>query len=254
MSSPSARVSTQRPFYARHADAYDALITDPVDPWADVVHSHLARTGVACATLLDAGCGTGRHAEGLIKRGQVVELLDASEELLTVARRRCPTAGTHHGDICCLSIPRVFDAVVCRGVLNDLVTDAERDNALSGFANVVGVNGSVILDLRESEWSKARADGVTRRREVDLASGDRLVFSSTPQWHDGLIAVQEQYDLIEANGRHRTEAYAFRMRPWTVEEIRQRLSRVGFDRIEISPGHGRRALDRLFVVARRAVH
>lgn len=85
MSSPSANVATKRPFYARHADAYDALITDPVDPWADAVHSHLARTGVACATLLDAGCGTGRHANGLIQRGHVVELLDASEELLAVA-------------------------------------------------------------------------------------------------------------------------------------------------------------------------
>lgn len=253
MSSPSANVATMRPFYARHAGAYDALITDPVDPWADAVHSHLARAGVACATLLDAGCGTGRHANGLIQRGHVVELLDASEELLTIATRRCPTAVAHHGDICGLSLPRSFDAVICRGVLNDLITDAERDNALSGFANVVGVDGSVVLDLRESESSKARADGVARRREVDLAAGDRLVFTSTPQWQDGLIIVQEQYDLIEANGCQSTHTYTFRMRPWRVEEIRQRLKRAGFDRIEISPGHGRRASDRLFVVARRAV-
>lgn len=143
--------------------------------------------------------------------------------------------------------------MICRGVLNDLITDAERDNALSGFANVVGVDGSVVLDLRESESSKTRADGVARRKEVDLASGDQLIFTSTPQWQDELIIVQEQYDLIEANGRQRTHAYTFRMRPWTLEEIPQRLKRAGFDWIEVSTGHGRRASDRLFVVARRAV-
>jgi len=43
VASSSARVSAERPFYSLHADAYDALITDPVEPWTDAVHDRLVR-------------------------------------------------------------------------------------------------------------------------------------------------------------------------------------------------------------------
>ena len=62
MTTPSARVSAERPFSSRHADAYDLLITDPVEPWVDAVHDRLVRAGRPRARVLDAGCGTGRHA------------------------------------------------------------------------------------------------------------------------------------------------------------------------------------------------
>jgi SAM-dependent methyltransferase len=251
--SPSSKISQERPFYPRHAEAYDALIVDPVEPWVDAVHLQLCRVGASPGVVLDAGCGTGRHAAGLIQHGHDVELLDASEELLSIARRRCPTAPTHLSDICDLALSRSFDAVICRGVLNDLVTDAERDDALSSFAAAVRPDGSLVLDVREREQSAKKCNGAERRNDVDLGSGDRLIFTSRPLWRDGLIEVEEQYDLVSADGRRTTSTYAFRMRPWTVEELEQRLERAGFDRIEIAPGHGRRAQDRLFVVARRAV-
>ena len=56
----SAEVARSRPFYAAHAEAYDLLITDPVEPWVSAVHDRLVADGSAPATILDAGCGTGR--------------------------------------------------------------------------------------------------------------------------------------------------------------------------------------------------
>ena len=62
MSSDSARVSRERPFYADYAEAYDLLMTDPVEPWVEAVHDRLLAGGWPSAMVLDAGCGTGRHA------------------------------------------------------------------------------------------------------------------------------------------------------------------------------------------------
>jgi hypothetical protein len=41
VASPSAGVAAERPFYDRHADAYDALISDPVEPWVEAVDESL---------------------------------------------------------------------------------------------------------------------------------------------------------------------------------------------------------------------
>jgi Methyltransferase domain len=93
--SRSAQVSRARPFYASFAEAYDLLITDPVEPWISAVDARLRANGDVGQRLLDAGCGTGRHAAALISLGYDVELADASPEMLRLAAKRCPTARTH---------------------------------------------------------------------------------------------------------------------------------------------------------------
>jgi SAM-dependent methyltransferase len=122
VASPSAAVAGERPFDDRHADAYDALISDPVEPWVAVVDESLQSAGLSNAKLLDAGCGTGRHAAALIQRGHDVTLLDASSALLRIARKRCPDAPAVVSDLCAPALTGPFDAVIARGVLNDLLT------------------------------------------------------------------------------------------------------------------------------------
>jgi SAM-dependent methyltransferase len=73
-------------------------------------------------TILDVGTGTGRAAIALARRGAVVTGVDASQEMLAVARTRA--ADQHaavsfvHGDAHGLAFDdRSFDAVVCLRVL-----------------------------------------------------------------------------------------------------------------------------------------
>jgi 2-polyprenyl-3-methyl-5-hydroxy-6-metoxy-1,4-benzoquinol methylase len=73
-------------------------------------------------TILDVGTGTGRAAIALARRGAVVTGIDASAEMLAVARRRAVEAGAAvtfvQGDAHRLNVPdRSFDAVVCLRVL-----------------------------------------------------------------------------------------------------------------------------------------
>lgn len=69
------------------------------------------------ARILDVGCGTGRHAVELARRGFAVTGLDLSTEMLTRAAERAGSAGVHvewiHSDATRFSFPASFDAAVC---------------------------------------------------------------------------------------------------------------------------------------------
>ncbi|MEU4339456.1 methyltransferase domain-containing protein [Micromonospora lupini] len=137
MTSSSAKVSAERPFYSLHADPYDALITDPVEPWVDAIHDRLVRTHRPQALILDAVCGTRRHAAALIAKGNQVDVADGSRELLSRARRRCPAARALLVDLCAMDLDTRYDAVTCRGVFNDMTTDNERESAVASMMTTV---------------------------------------------------------------------------------------------------------------------
>jgi SAM-dependent methyltransferase len=249
VTSHSAAVSRTRPFYARHAKAYDLLVTDPVEPWVNAVHERLVRVSWPTAAILDAGCGTGRHAAALTALGHHVDLADAADDLLRQAAARCPQARTFHADLCVLSLGPTYDAVICRGVLNDMITDADRDAVLRTFASGLRTGGLLLLDVREEHGSRDRADSTPRRQTVQLAPDAQLDFISTVTWHAGLLQVHEQYIVRAGLQAPQESTYDFVMRLWTDDELVRRLSAAGFHDIEISPGVGRKTPDRLFVVA-----
>ncbi|GAA5010333.1 methyltransferase domain-containing protein [Actinopolymorpha pittospori] len=252
MTSRSASTSQERPFYAQYAWAYDHLIDDSPEPWAAAVHDRLVRAGFPRAAVLDAGCGTGRHAAALAARGHEVDLADASKELLRQAALRCPSARALHVDLCSFRPESLYQAVVCRGVLNDMTTDDERDAVLRAFAASLRAGGLVVLDVREEAGSRGRANGTPHRRTVDLHGRGRLTFTSTSTWNADLLLVREEYELDLDGEPSRQSTYEFAMRPWSGTELRQRLARAGFTDVEIAPGVGRRTDDRLFVTAARA--
>lgn len=249
--SKSALVSDSRPFYSRHANAYDALIGDPIEPWAEAVQARLTACGCEKASLLDAGCGTGRHAEWFVSRGHEVELVDASALLLEVASRRCPSSPAHVADICSLDFANRFDGVACRGVLNDMVSDEERQAALDSFARCLVRDGLLFLDVRETRASRARADGTARHATARLDNGEWLEFHSRTRWSGEVLMVAEHYELTHADGSTEAQEYDFVMRPWGHDELAKRLARSGFADVGIHSGVGRRTPDRLFVTARR---
>ena len=143
-----------------------------------------------------------------------------------------------------------FDAITCRGVLNDLVQDDERDAALEAFGARCRAGGLLFLDLREAGASRQRADGQARQIEVTLDDGGRLLFTSRPRWNSGCIVVDERYQLTLRYGTTEVHEYVFTMRPWEESEIEARLDAAGFSDVQIRPGVGRRTPDRLLVTAR----
>jgi hypothetical protein len=135
-------------------------------------------------------------------------------------------------------------------VLNDMTTDAERDAVLRSLRRALSDGGVLMLDVRESEGSRRRADGMPRHRTADLGARGVLHFTSTVTWQAGFLHVVEDYELRMPGAPADHRRFGFVMRPWSAQEIRQRLTAAGFGSVEVGPGVGRTTGDRLFVVAR----
>lgn len=67
------------------------------------------------ASVLDAGCGTGRVGRELARRGVDVVGVDLDAEMLDTARRKAPGVDWRLADLATVELGRSFDAVVMAG-------------------------------------------------------------------------------------------------------------------------------------------
>lgn len=240
-----------RPFYHRFAWAYDLLVADPVEPWIEAVGTLAGGP----AAVLDAGCGTGRHAVALAARGHDVTGVDGSDDLLDVARARARGRPVRfvRADLRTLDLGARFAVVACRGVLNDVLDDRDRDAVLAAFARHLRGGGALIIDVRDRDATARRyADGAERRRSVPVEGGE-LVFSWRGRFDAaaGCLLVDETHRL-RAGGSEQVARHAHAMRCWTPDELRDRLGRAGFTGIALRPAAGAERADRLLATA--AIH
>jgi SAM-dependent methyltransferase len=226
----------RRPFYTEYAWAFDLLIDRPVRKESGVIAAWLIEHGVLPgAELLDAGCGTGRYARELGRRGYVVHGIDLSPELIDVARRSLDTPPTSAsfavGDIQMLSAGR-FDGIVCRGVLNDLIEDDARDRTMASLARALRPAGVLILDVREWEASAARKlQEPLFRKRVETERGLLTFTSVTAIDAERRRLVLSERHTLAHGGEERSSDYVFVMRCWTREELALSLTSHGFDRV-----------------------
>jgi SAM-dependent methyltransferase len=246
-----------RPFYYEFAWAYDLIITGPVESRIDFVVEQLSRRGIQpTATLLDAGCGSGRYAIALAKKGFEVTGIDISEELISHAEssQAAHLVRFRVGDILNLKLDTRVDAVLCRGVLNDLTDDTERRKVFFSFANYLRRGGVLILDAREWHATAIRITNEPIFERVVETERGRLSFTSSTTLlpESRSLAVAEVHVLESCVGKY-TSAFDFTMRCWTRPELQECLENAGFTSIEYygdyditkAPG----STDRLVVVA-----
>jgi SAM-dependent methyltransferase len=92
---------------------------------------------------LDAACGTGRHAAYLTELGHQVIGVDATPEMLAVARERLPKAALAEADLRRLPLPDdCVDTVVCALAL---VHTPALEPVLAEFARVLRPGGHLVL-------------------------------------------------------------------------------------------------------------
>jgi SAM-dependent methyltransferase len=250
--------ASSRPFYGEFAWAFDLLIDRPVAKECAAIGGWLIeRRIVPGAALLDAGCGTGRYAIELARRGYLVEGVDRSPELIEVARRSADhqpgSLSFSTGDVLRLPVRR-YDAILCRGVLNDFLDDASRLEVFASFAGTLRPDGVLIFDVREWEATSARKQREpVFRKSVDTDRG-KLTFTSIteldPDTRELMIA--ETHTLVGDAGEHSSQ-YQFMMRCWTRRELDFALTTSGFADVAYfgayDPAVQAGAADRLIVVA-----
>jgi SAM-dependent methyltransferase len=125
-------------------DEYDtrwdrmAAAGEPVHGEADFV------AALGPTSVLDAGCGTGRVAIELARRGVDVVGVDADPDMLDRARRRAPGLRWVVADLATLALGRSFDVVVLAGNVLGFVEPADRAAAVHGCARHVDEDGRLV--------------------------------------------------------------------------------------------------------------
>src|SRR3984893_5877424 len=247
-----------RPFYAEYAWAFDLLIDRPVEKECGVITTWLVGRGILPgADIFDAGCGRGRYSLNLARLGYLVPGVDLSPELIEVANGavRDRTGGVSFAVADILAPPTArYAAILCRGVLNDIIDDDRRDAVLAAFARALRPNGALILDVRE--WG-ASAERKTReplfRKRVSTDRG-KLTFASITELdaERRLLLISERHSLV-GRGDERVSDYQFVMRCWDRKELSMLFARHGFGNIQYFGAYDHSvefgARDRLVAVA-----
>jgi SAM-dependent methyltransferase len=129
---------------------YDALNTargkDYISESAEIADAVRARS-TGAHTLLDVGCGTGRHLDEFRGLGFACTGVDVSEQMLAVASQRLSDVPLHVGDLRTLDLGRKYDVVVClNGTLAYMTAPGDLRIAVSNLAQHLAVGGVVILE------------------------------------------------------------------------------------------------------------
>lgn len=98
--------------------------------------------------VLDAGCGTGRVAIELDRRGIDVVGVDVSESMLATARRLGPTLTWVRADLADLDLGRRFDVVVMAGNVLLFTAEGTTGAVVAGCARHVAPDGVLVAGFQ----------------------------------------------------------------------------------------------------------
>ena len=123
--------------------------------------------------VLDVGCGPGRHAHELARRGVVVQGIDVSETFVGLATESAPPGATFERMDArrLVDVDRfdaAFDAVIClcQGAFGLMTADGDDDLVVAGMARALVPGGRLALSAFSSyfvvrHWGDADFDVVT---------------------------------------------------------------------------------------------
>lgn len=201
----------------------DTLRLENTEAQVDFIEQRLALFPGAGDRVLDLGCGHGRHAIELARRGHSVTGIDLAETFVTVARRDAAAAGVEvefvHGDMAAVDAHAQYTGAVCLFDAFGFFDDAHALLTLQAAHRALLAGGRLLLDLRTREWM-LRLPPVT---VVDKGNGDMLIDRQHFDAESGRL-IDRRTTL---RGDRRRDV-TFSVRLYTYTEIRSLLLTAGF--------------------------
>jgi SAM-dependent methyltransferase len=141
--------------------AYEERFRRLADSGADVhgEASFVARL-VPGGRVLDAGCGTGRVARELARRGHDVVGVDSDASMLEVARAEAPDLRWVEADLSALDLGESFDVVVMAGNVVVFVAPGTEQAVLQRCAQHLVPGGLLVCGWRTDRLARADYDGL----------------------------------------------------------------------------------------------
>jgi SAM-dependent methyltransferase len=223
-------------FGRSYADAYDAIYADKdYAGECDLVETVLRRHHVGVpARILDLGCGTGRHAVELARRGHQLVGVDRSADMIALAERRSAEAGVavrwEVGDVRSVSVGGVFDAALLMfAVLGYQTSDADALAVLRNARRHLRDGGVLVLDV----WYgvAVQREGPSDRMKVLDGDGReilRAVSSTLVPEHEVIDVRIRTWSIERETVRSRSDE-VHRVRYFFPEGLRGLLGGAGFE-------------------------
>ena len=215
------------PPFTSLAAVYDEIMQDvPYAAWVDFALSEAARRGWSGGRVLELGCGTGNATRLLEARGLEVVAVDASPEMLAVARRKLTHAALVTGDMREVDLPGRFAlAIGVFDVVNNLLADGDMARVASHVLGHLHPGGVWAFDANTSVGLEALWEG-----EVVEGWAGEVHYRWRHAWDPvARLATVDAWCEGPA-GAFREE---HRERPYDPDELRALLTEVGFARVDV---------------------
>ena len=156
---------------SRDGDAYDEPYERRAAAGEDVHGEANFVCGYEVQSVLDAGCGTGRVARELARRGLDIVGVDLDPVMLATGQRKAPEMEWHVADLETVDIGRTFDAVLLAGNVMIFLTPGSEGRVLVNLARHLEPGGVLIagFQLRPGQMDLARFDALGRGVGLELA-------------------------------------------------------------------------------------
>ncbi len=109
-------------------------------------------------TALDAGCGTGRCFELLMRHGFRIDGIDLSSAMITFARRY-PFAQLVHADICAWQLPQLYDLIVAWDSIWHVPLNCQ-EAVLMKLCQGLSSNGVILFSMGGTDQQGEKQDSV----------------------------------------------------------------------------------------------
>lgn len=223
--------------FAAYSQYYDLLYRDKdYAGEARYVHELIEKHRPGARTVLDLGCGTGRHAALLAERGYELTGVDLSEEMLKVARATAPQLSFVQGDVRSVRLNRKFDVVASLfHVMSYQTTNADLRAALATLREHLSPGGMFVFDC----WYgpavlTSRPETRIKRLEDEHIQVTRL---AEPVIHENDNIVDVNYQVLvkdKASGAIEELRETHRMRYLFTPEVKLLLEDAGLRLTQLS--------------------
>ena len=136
-------------------------------------------------SVLDGGCGTGRVAIELARRGIEVAGVDLDADMIDRARGKAPELDWVESSLADLELNRRFDVVVLAGNVIPFVVDGERAAAVAGCARHLSPGGRLIAGFQLRTGWPGVDDYDRWCADADLELEHRWSTWAADAWIDG---------------------------------------------------------------------
>ena len=224
-------------FGKEYAEAYDALYADKnyEKECCTVIHEIFERYGSGqIKTILDLGCGTGRHAQVLARADYEVTAVDRSEAMLAEAQKRCNHLGVkfHLADVRVLELPCLFDAAILMfAVLGYQIEDKDVLGTFQTARRHLRTGGLLIFDV----WNEpaVRCQLPSKRTKRVIVRGDEVERHASGELDERLNLCYVHYELkrFRAGQLMAATQELHTVRFFSGEEMETLMRAAGFERI-----------------------